>query len=498
MALRKRRYKDKQKVKGGVLKRTRARARKLGTLDEVSKGGITGAEAREVRGEYRRQRKPAPSGSAPRHVRRRAEGRLDYLEENGGLGDLAGIRRGGITRPEARKIRRAWQTERTHNPLRPRSGRDILREATALTEQEFAPQEAELGRERQYETGRQNVLYGPGGWFEGYQREVAAAAQRQQAAEAAFQAGLQQASSQAMQQNVDAQMQLQQQSAATGAKGGTAPDPGLAQMAAQAAAGQHQASLGFQRAMGQVGTANTGLLNALSVAAGQQGQEGLRESQARVTKIQELARELGIAKGNAQTANIGKLKDTERTYDLSRQAFGLDVAEAQEDARHNRQNERENRAARRAAQRENDRDYRRWKREFGAERADEMYSRMEKDRRFQLDRKKFGFEKAKERYRRRHPNMGKGGDTPASGPKKGLSESERDKFDTAVNLLRAIDRKRGAGHVRKTRTDALTALVQDKGIPPRIARRALQSYLRKQRKSRNVPPILEGLIGDVD
>lgn len=481
------RYGNKQKVKGGVLKRSRRRAKALGR-EGVLEGGVTGAEARSLKRGYVRSRGGSGgsggSGGVRGGVKRRAESRIDYLRDHGGV--PGGVRtKDGISRREARKVRRAYVREIRNDPLRPRGGRALLNEAESLTDVEFGPQEAELGRQRANEVGRQNVLFGQGGFFERYQADVAAAAQRQQTADQAFQAGQNAAVQQAYQQWQVQQAADDEKAAKTSAKGGTSVDPMLAQMAAQAAAGRQQAGQNAAALIGQQGSANAAYMNSQAVAATQQRGEGMMESNARLAKIDALGRELAQQRGAYKTKAIGELKDTERTYDLNRSAFGLDVAEAAEDRRHNKETERENRRKRRAAVRQNNRTYRKWKREFGAERADEMFDRMEKDRRYQLDVEKFGETKAQNRWNRRHG--GKNG-VPTAGPKHGFSEAEQDKFDSAVNLLQAIDRKKGQGHVRKTRVDAVTALVQDKNIPPRIARRAVKYYLRPTKRRGSATP----------
>lgn len=469
------RYGNKQKVKGGVLKRSRRRAKALGR-EGVLEGGVTGAEARQLR-EYSRNR-GGSSGGARGGVKSRALDRIDYLSEHGGVpGGVS--KKGGISRREARKVRSAYLREKRNDPLAPRGGRALLREAEALTQTEFGPQEAEVGRQRTQEQGRQNVLYGPGGWFERYQQQVAQAAQQQATADQAFQAGQNHAAEQAYQTFQAQQAAEVAKQAETAAKGGTSVDPAIAAQAQQAALGRQNMAQNAAARLAQQGSANSAYMNSLSVGAGQQRMEGVTESNARIAKIDSIAAELARARGSYKTAAMGELKDKERTYDLNRQAFGLDVAQAAEDARHNREGERENRRKRRAAVREQNRDYRRWKKEFGADRADEMWDRRDKDRGYQLDVDKFGETRAQNRWNRKHPAYSQRGGVPTAGPKHGFSEAEQDKFDSAVNLLQAIDRKKGGNHVRKTRVDALTALVQDKHIPPRIARRALKYYLKK-------------------
>jgi hypothetical protein len=312
---------EKVKRGTGIYKRARKRARAQGEWKDVRQGGVTFGEARGLRPD--KPDKPRKSGAV-----RRTEERVDYLRDHGGI--PGGVNpRGGYNKRERGIVRRAWKQERRYDPNVPRGGRALLEQAEALTDQRYGPLENELGRERQYEQGRQNVLFGPGGWFQGYSNDIAAAAQRQQAADAAFQAGAIAASQQAFNLGMVQNAQAGQQAGQVAAVGGGQIDPNVAAMADQAAAGRANQASNFAGTIGQIGQANTQHMNSLAMAATQQGQEGLMNSQARMAKVDQLARELAVERGDYKTGKVGELMDAEHTKQMERRAFGLDVLETQ-------------------------------------------------------------------------------------------------------------------------------------------------------------------------
>jgi len=303
------RYKDNEKVKGGVLRRSRRRARKLGRED-VLKGGVTGAEARSLRSDSNQ----APNtGNVGGGVGRRARARLEQIGPVGGVNA-----KDGITRPEARKVRRAYMTEQRFNPLQPRNGRQLVKEAQALTDREFDPQRQELAHERQLESGRTQVM---AAWFQQYQDAVAKMARETQIANQAYQAGAYQTAQTAFGADTQALGQRQQQA-------GPGADQGVYAQAQQAAAGRLAQGNAYGNAIGQIGQAQGGLMAGRAAGAAQQRTETLADAQARERRIGELAQELEGRAGAAMTENIGKLKDSERQYALERQTFGLKVEEA--------------------------------------------------------------------------------------------------------------------------------------------------------------------------
>ena len=306
------RYGDKEQVKGGVKRRARKRAKALGRED-VLKGGVTGGEARDLRGDYQRSR-PKPDG-----VESRARERL------GEIGPVGGVNpRDGISRPEARKVRRAWQTERRFDPMRPRSGRDILSEADALVELEYGPRQRELEREGRNAAGRTNVM---ASWFDQYQQNVAQIAQQNQIAQQAFQQGAYAATQQAFQADTAGVGQRQDQANQAAGQIGTVADPSVAMQAQQAAGARQQQGTAFGNALGQMGAAQTGLMNQRAIGAGQQRMEVLADSQAREAKVESLMQELMGRKGASKTKYIGELRDNEHTKSLERGAFNIDAEE---------------------------------------------------------------------------------------------------------------------------------------------------------------------------
>ena len=308
-------YGDNEKVQGGVLRRAKRRARKQGRTD-VLKGGVTGAEARSLR--------PKGQSSGRRAISRRAKSRLDQIGPVGGVNP-----RDGISMPEARKVRQAWQTEQRFNPNIPRNGRQIRSLGEALVDIEYAPQDREIQNALKNEQGRANVM---NNWFQGYQDDVARIGRENMIANQAFQQGAYTAAQQAFAGDTAAVGQRQQQSSDNAAKFGATVDPSVAMGAQQAAGARQQQGIAFGNTLGQIGVAQAGLFGQRQIAAGQQRMEVLAESQARQAKVQELAQELAGQKGKSLTATIGKLQDSEHTKQMERNAFGLDVQQAQTDA----------------------------------------------------------------------------------------------------------------------------------------------------------------------
>lgn len=319
-------FNDKQQVKGGVLKRSRRRAKSLGR-EGALKGGVTGQEARSLK--RASTRFTHAGGGGVGGVRRRALDRVDYLREHGGV--PGGVHpKNGISRPEARKIRRAYMTERRLDPLHPLSGREVLGQAEALTNQEFMPQEQELVRQRQMQSGRTNVM---ASWFDQYQQQVASLAQQQQAGALAAQQQALAATQQAFAADtagVDQRQGQAQQGAAN--VGGGQVDPSVYAAAQQAAGARQQQGINFGGGLAQIGAANTGLMNQRAVGAAQQRTEALTAEQARSTKIDQLAQELAQQRGATKAANVTKVRDAEHTKAMERNAFGLDVQQEANDA----------------------------------------------------------------------------------------------------------------------------------------------------------------------
>jgi hypothetical protein len=478
---------DNEKLKKGTgaYKRTRRRAKKAGEWKDIRKGGVTGAEARSVR-----PSKPGGQGGANKGgANARARERQDYLREHGGA---VGVKGKIDTKPERQRIKRAYYQETRNDPLQPRGGRALVREANALTNVEYAPYESQLNEQRRNIAGREKVLYGPGGWMEGYRNDVAAAAQRQQTAELAFQAG-------ANAQMLQANQAFQQQTAATnaGAPGQSAGGQVSGDIQAQqqqAAAGRMQMAQNAATQLATRGASNIANVNAMAIAAAQQAQEGLMESQARMARVDTLAQELAREKGAFNVAQRGKLKEGERTYELNRQAFGLDVAKAKADIADDRaDNRRDARADRKAAARTKllNKQTRESIKTSKGKRA------LDKQADLADDGKRNNSTNYSEWAQRTRPDKGDGssgvkGDTDGDGVAdrgkyKGFSESERDKFDSAITQMKTLERKEyrtksgkkvgGPGYVRANRETMISSLVE-KGVPLRIAKRAVRRYLR--------------------
>ena len=280
-----------------------------------------------------------------RGIQKRAKQRLEEIGPVGGVNPNDGISRG-----EARKVKRAWQTERRFNPNLPRNGRQIRRLGQTLTDLEYAPQERELARSRRSEQGRQQVM---SNWFQQYQDRVAQIARDTQIANQAFQQGAAQAAQTAFQMDTAGVGQRQQQASQDAAKYGTQADPGVFAQAQQAAGGRLAQGTQFAGTLGALGQAQSGLFGQLTAGAGQQRMEVLTDSDARLAAIDRLAQELQVEKGQALSSNIMKLQDSEHTKTLERKAFDLDVVQTRADIADDRaDNARQRRQDRRQAARD--------------------------------------------------------------------------------------------------------------------------------------------------
>ncbi len=450
-------YGNKQKVKGKVLARSRRRAKALGS-EQVLKGGVTGAEARTLKQSYQRKRGGSGAGGrsgagAGAGIQSRAKDRLGQIGPVGGVNE-----KDGISRPEARKVRRAWETERQFDPNRPRGGRDILNQAEALTNLEYAPQEAELGRTRQNQAGRTNVM---ASWFGQYQAQVAEQARQQQAAGQAFQQGAYAASQQAFAADTAGVGQRQGQAQQGAAQMGAVTDPAVAMQAQQAAGARLAQGTAFGTTLGQMGQANANLMGQRAASAGQQRVEVLRDEQARAQKIDQLALELSGQRASSKTATVGKLQDAEHTKTMERQAFGLDVTKEQADAAADAATAADREADNKRAGR-NDRSTRRDRRadnrRADADDAEQQRHNLETE--------------ATAREKSRNSSSGGSGGSPK------YSQSQRNGNARDMRAARSL-----TGGLKGKPSDLIGFLVRSKGFDPLVARAAVApgSLNRRQR-----------------
>lgn len=256
-------------------------------------------------------------------------------------------------RAVARKRAALNDPARVVAPLTPRT---LRREEEAAARLKYQPLERELAQ-RQV-----NIP----SWFDQYKADVAARQQRM--AEEATR----------IRAEVDAR-------AAAQAPSSGSPE---AQQAAEARRAQIQAfasNLGAQDvARGQYSTARQDVAE--------------REKLAELLRARQQQTQLGQEKADFRLQYRTEARERERKYGLERQAFGLNVAKAETEARSKRSQAR----ARRQQQRQ--------------QQAKEQRRQMEADRKFRLDLRKYGLQEAKDRYQKRHglgpykpPSSGRGG-----------------------------------------------------------------------------------------
>lgn len=393
-------------------------------------------------------------------VKQRALTRLETLDGVQGVS-----RKGGITRPEARRVRKAWLKagkprpgrsngpQRGYDPLQPLTGRSLNREVRALTNYQYGGQRRELDQQRRISDQTMGSIPG---WYQEYERTIQENAARVKAANEQAQAAAYQQANTAASADVQAARALLQQQQASAAQRGATVDP-------EAYAALNQGAAGRQA----LGSSFGGMLAAQGQAAYTRAQDESRIGQGR--KLAHLERERGIRfdidklgedlareAGDYRTKARGELREGERRYALERQAFGLDVAKAKQDVRESKLDRRQDRLK-------------------------ERRDRMEADRKYRLDREKFGEDVARDRYQRRHglseykpPSSGGGsggGESKYTRSQKNANQSE---FRKARSLGGGLDGKPG---------DIIGFLVNKKSIDPLIARAAVApgTLTKKQR-----------------
>lgn len=431
------RYGRSQKTSGGVRKRAQRRLRTLGDVDGVNaKDGITGGEARKIRSSWLDAGKPKP-------------------------------------KPTAKKRNATRRTPSGYDPLQPLSGRSLNREVNAEAKLQYGPQFRQLDSERRIS---QQASVNDQSWYNNYLQVSQQAAQQQASYTKGFQdAAYQQANTAAASDQAQNASQLAQQNQSAAIRG-TAPGPEVAQnMQAGVAARQAQGT-----AMGGVlaaqGQAQTGYLEGRVGTAAGEGIQAQVDEQRRRSKIEQLAQELKGEMGAFKIKARGELRESERKYALERSAFDLDVtkesndaAQAAADDKRQARTERRNAARDRLLNASTRADIKKKKGAVALDRNADLAD--DGQRNYSTDYSEWA-------QRTRPDKGGKGDGIPDSGKYKGFSESERDKFDTAYDLL---ERQKVNP---KNAQEALAALIHEEGVPPRIAKRALHRWLRVRRKRR--------------
>jgi hypothetical protein len=216
-----------------------------------------------------------------------------------------------------------------YDPLAPLTGKNLSRELNSATRLKYGPQEQQLAGETRISGVQQQRI---GDYFGQYQRDLASAqAATQQAYQGAQQGVYQQANTAAGQDEAARQKLNQEQAQSAAIRGTSASVAPEAQRAAQA---NRALSSSFGGLIGAQGAAAAGYAGSQRIAAAQQGVQAHQDESARGRQINALARQLAADKGDYRVQLRGQLRDSERTYALNQQAFGLDVSKAQAQAQH--------------------------------------------------------------------------------------------------------------------------------------------------------------------
>lgn len=216
----------------------------------------------------------------------------------------------------------------SNDPLAPLTGRGLRREVDALAQLQYGGQERELANQRAISQQAQANIPG---WYQSYKDTLTG---MQQAQQQAYQAGQQAAYSQANQMFAQQQGALQQQgqqAQADAAARGVTADASVQTQALQGASQNQAMGTAFGGLIGAQGASQNAIQGArVNAVAGQQLQAQNTELAQR-RKIEQMAADLAADKGVFKVKARGDIRTSERTYDLNRKAFGLDVAEEQGD-----------------------------------------------------------------------------------------------------------------------------------------------------------------------
>jgi hypothetical protein len=254
-------------------------------------------------------------------------------------------------------------------------------------------------------------------------------------------------------------------------KRGTTVDPQLLATMQQGVAARQVMGNAGGDLLGAQGQANAAYGANQQVQAGEQGLLAQQDSQNRQRKIDQLAADLLADKGQTKLKLKREAQDTAHKQRLEEAAFGLDVQQEQFDQRDARADNRRMSRQDRATRRNNRADNRRQDR--AENRNERNTNSLIQDRR--EDNARANRQGLKSRGKQWADPDGDG--IANKGKYRGYSESERDKFDSSVRLLK---RK---GVSKANAQNALDALIHEEHVPPRIAKRALRAYLRGKRKS---------------
>jgi hypothetical protein len=272
-----------------------------------------------------------------------------------------------------------------YNPLDPVTGKGLDRELDAALKLKYGGQERQLGAEERI--SRQQTA-NVGSWYDNYVKALIAAQTQTQAGYQQAQQGIYGQANAGATQDEAQRARLAQEAQQSAQLRGATVNPEVQAQAQQAAQANRALSSSFGGLVGTQGASEAAFAGTRRAAAGLSKVRALEDESRRARQIQALRRELATEKGSARYDLRRQLREEERKYALERQAFGLNVAKAEEDVRASQQRERNVRRGQRTVAR--------------SKRQTLKQQKMVADRRYQLDREKFGAAQAKERYQRSH------------------------------------------------------------------------------------------------
>jgi hypothetical protein len=335
-----------------------------------------------------------------------------------------------------------------YDPLNLLTGDRLRRERNAAVELQYGPLERQLESERRIsEQQRVNL----GNWYQNiYLPQLQQAAAQQAAYSQAAQANMYQQANTAHGADVAAQNQLMQQAQADAAKRGATVDPSVFAQGIQGAGVRQQGLAQYGNLVGALGASQQQYLQGNVMLGAGMGTQALRDEGNRRMRIEQEGREVAREKGAFAVDFTRQARDKDRAYDLARDQFGLDVAEAAEDQRHNQAMEAHQRRALRSLNRDR-----------GIKNKQKWFDLYLENDKFELEVEKFGWDKAVDRWKMRNrtgefaPSGGKGGVTPSK------RRENRDEFRRLLDI--------GARNPNKSFSWHYNAML-DAGAPPLMAR----------------------------
>lgn len=301
-------------------------------------------------------------------------------------------------------------------------------------------------------------------WFQDYQNQIQHATAQQQGFFQGAAAAQQQLLGQLQQTSQTQNAQLAQQEQASAAQRGAQVDPSLARTAQQAADAR-AASMAGQVGLTQTLGANAGaFMGGVGVSAAQQRVSAQTDEFNTRRNLGREEQDLQRRKGDFRTAFRRQAREDERRFQLEQQAFGLNVAKAQDDARADRSRARDRKTDNERAAADTQRQARKDARDQNMSDAEFIA--------------KYGITPAEAR-RGVPPTRGPGtkdqSDKIGGGGKSSITSTQRrnakTKFRRAQSLARSIGVRRGEGQ------DTVNFLVDKKGFDPLLARAAVMTAL---------------------